>query len=138
MLQLTLKVVGGEMEATEIPVHLPAIIGRGRDDVALVVPHPLVSRRHCELRDVAGQVWIRDLDSLNGTFVGSERIGDARVNSGELLTVGTVTFRVLYKTASALEPRPARLTDQDDTTRAVADTLRVDAPASPAHQEAPQ
>ncbi len=58
--------------------------------------HPLVSRRHCELVEKDGHVLVRDLQSLNGTFVGSDRIEEAILWPGDLLTVGTVTFRAMY------------------------------------------
>src|SRR5262249_41982084 len=37
-----------------------------------------------------------DLGSLNGTFVNNERITESLLENGELLTVGTVTFRAVY------------------------------------------
>lgn len=95
MLNLKLLVVGGEIESAELTLTLPAVVGRSREsDVHL--PHPLVSRRHCELRELNGRLVVRDLGSLNGTFVGSERIEEAILHPGELLTVGTVTFRAVY------------------------------------------
>ena len=40
---------------------------------------------------------VRDLGSLNGTFVNNERITESALGPGELLTVGTVTFRAVYE-----------------------------------------
>ncbi len=90
-----LVVVGGDVKATEINLKLPAIIGRGRE-ATLTLPHPLVSRRHCELYEVDGQLMVRDLGSLNGTYVGTQRIVESPLPSGELLTVATVNFRAVY------------------------------------------
>jgi pSer/pThr/pTyr-binding forkhead associated (FHA) protein len=95
-LHAKLLVVGGDVKATEIALKLPATIGRGRD-AAIVLPHPLVSRRHCELYEAAGQLMVRDLGSLNGTFVNSERVTESPLPAGELLTIGTVTFRAVYE-----------------------------------------
>ena len=39
---------------------------------------------------------VRDLGSTNGTFVGSEKVVESVLGPGELLTIGTVTFRALY------------------------------------------
>lgn len=97
-MQAKLVVVGGEAKAAEISLKLPTIIGRGRD-ATLTLPHPLVSRQHCEIFENNGQLFVRDLGSLNGTFVGSQRITEAPLPSGELLTVGTVTFRAVYEQA---------------------------------------
>jgi predicted component of type VI protein secretion system len=96
MLQnVKLVVVGGEVKTTEIKIKLPSTIGRGRD-LAVVLPHPLVSRNHCELYEADGKLMVRDLGSLNGTFVNNEQITESPLEPGELLTVGTVTFRAVY------------------------------------------
>jgi pSer/pThr/pTyr-binding forkhead associated (FHA) protein len=91
-----LVVVAGDTKATEIKLRLPSTIGRGRD-ATLTVPHPLVSRQHCEIFEKDGFLVVRDLGSLNGTFIGDERITEAVLHDGELLTVGTVTFRAVYQ-----------------------------------------
>jgi pSer/pThr/pTyr-binding forkhead associated (FHA) protein len=99
MLQnVKLVVVSGEVKTKELIVKLPSTIGRGRD-LAVVLPHPLVSRNHCELYEADGTLMVRDLGSLNGTFVNNERITESPLAPGELLTVGTVTFRAVYATA---------------------------------------
>ena len=66
-----LVVVGGDAKAAEIKLRLPTIIGRGRG-ASLALPHPLVSRQHCEIFEANGQLMVRDLGSLNGTFVNNE------------------------------------------------------------------
>ena len=91
-----LLVVAGDTKATEIKLRLPSTIGRGRE-ATLTVPHPLVSRQHCEIFEKDGFLVVRDLGSLNGTFIGDERITEAVLHNGELLTVGTVTFRAVYE-----------------------------------------
>ncbi len=94
-LNVKLVVVGGEVKTTEITLKLPSTIGRGRG-TAVVLPHPLVSRNHCELYETDGKLMVRDLGSLNGTFVNNERITESPLAPNELLTVGTVTFRAVY------------------------------------------
>ncbi|MHB0957018.1 MAG: FHA domain-containing protein [Pirellulaceae bacterium] len=99
MMKIRLVSVCGEAKAAEISLQLPAIVGRGRGS-ALTVPHPLVSRRHCELYESLGKLMVRDLGSLNGTYVGSQRVTEAEIPTGELLTVATVNFRVMYGEAT--------------------------------------
>jgi pSer/pThr/pTyr-binding forkhead associated (FHA) protein len=95
-----LVVVGGEAKAAEIRLKLPTVIGRGRE-ASLMVPHPLVSRRHCEIYEQAGQLVVRDLGSLNGTYVNNLKVvGEAILPPGQLLTIGAVTFRALYETGA--------------------------------------
>ena len=90
-----LVVVGGDAKATEVKLKLPTIIGRGRD-ATLTLPHPLVSRKHCEIFESNGYLVVRDMGSLNGTFVNDERITEAILPPGGLLRLGTVTFRAAY------------------------------------------
>ncbi|MDX1944299.1 MAG: FHA domain-containing protein [Pirellulaceae bacterium] len=105
-LNAKLVVVGGEVKTAEIKLRLPSTIGRGRG-ATIMLPHPLVSRQHCELFEAGGQLMVRDLGSLNGTFVKNERIaGDAALPPGELLTVGAVTFRAVYEVEESNAPPP--------------------------------
>ena len=101
MLDVKLIVVGGHTEAKEFGLQFPAVIGRGRDS-HIVIPHPLVSRRHCEIFVSNGLLYVRDLSSLNGTYVGRERITVSALPPGGLLTVGTVTFRAVYATTAEM------------------------------------
>ncbi len=95
-MQAKLRIVGGGECGREIPLELPASVGRGANNT-ITLAEPLVSRHHCEIFQRQDRLWVRDRDSLNGTFVGSERIaGDQLLKPGQLLTVGTVTFRALY------------------------------------------
>lgn len=118
-----LVVVGGNAKATEVNLKLPTIIGRGRD-APLTLALPLVSRQHCEIFEKNGQLVVRDLGSLNGTFINNERITEAVLPNGELLTIGTVTFRAVYDDSAAPKPvvkpvakvppkpRPATISDK--------------------------
>jgi pSer/pThr/pTyr-binding forkhead associated (FHA) protein len=91
-----LIVISGEAQASEFPLSLPAIVGRSRAaDVKL--GHALVSRKHCELFEADGQLVVRDLGSLNGTFVGDTRITDATLlPPGAKVTIGAITFQAVY------------------------------------------
>ncbi|MFT5525683.1 MAG: putative component of type VI protein secretion system [Pirellulaceae bacterium] len=102
-MEAKLVVVGGDAKAAEIQLKLPTIIGRGRG-ASLTLPHPLVSRQHCEIFEANGQLMVRDLGSLNGTFVNNERVTEAVLPSGELLTIGTVTFRAAYEAHADIMP----------------------------------
>lgn len=97
MLKAKLVVVGGDAKSKEVNLRLPTVIGRGRD-VGLTLPHPLVSRRHTELFEKDGYVYVKDLGSLNGTYVNNRKISaQQRLAPNELLTLGNVTFRAMYE-----------------------------------------
>jgi pSer/pThr/pTyr-binding forkhead associated (FHA) protein len=99
-MQAKLVVVGGDLGTAEIPLKLPVVIGRSRE-VALTLPHPLVSRRHCEIFEAEGRLRVRDLGSRNGTYVANARVDEAWLPAGELLTIGNVTFRAVYEDGAA-------------------------------------
>ena len=99
MLSVKLVVVGGEAKSKEVQLKLPTVIGRGRgkDGVSLTLPHKLVSRKHTELYEDSGKLFVKDLGSLNGTFVNNKRIVQrTALEPNELLTLGDVTFRAVY------------------------------------------
>lgn len=102
-MQVKLVVVGGHDKAQEIRLKLPTIIGRGKG-CTLRLPHPLVSRQHCEIFEMEGRLVVRDLGSLNGTFVNNQRITEAELPHGDLLTIGSVTFRAVYAADTTTSP----------------------------------
>lgn len=108
MLKVKLVVVGGATEGDEFQPELPAVLGRNRA-ASIPLPHPLVSRRHCELTEKGGDLFVRDLGSTNGTFVGSERVDiETRIEHGDLLTIGTVTFRAVFDGVAATDSHHGR------------------------------
>ena len=58
-LNVKLVVVGGEVKTTELKLRLPSTIGRARG-TTIVLPHPLVSRQHCEIFEADGRLRVRD------------------------------------------------------------------------------
>lgn len=67
----------------------------GRDEACdLVIENTQISRRHCLLDVTARGLFVRDLDSTNGTFVNGHFIKEGYVNAGDRLTLGTYTVTV--------------------------------------------
>ncbi len=107
-MQAKLRVIGGEEQTRQIELHLPAIVGRSRTtDITLF--HPLVSRQHCEIFEAEGRLMVRDLGSLNGTFVGELRLAEEAVllEPGERLTVGCITLLADYQPPAAASSESA-------------------------------
>lgn len=98
-----LVIVGGKASKSQVSVRLPAVIGRSRE-ADLTVAHPMVSRKHCELYEVDGLVMIRDLGSLNGTFVEQNQISEAALDPEAEFTVGPLTFRIEYEYLGEITP----------------------------------
>jgi EAL domain-containing protein (putative c-di-GMP-specific phosphodiesterase class I) len=79
----------------------PQRIGR-HPRAHLVIAHPGVSKFHLEVLAISSTVFVRDLDSTNGTFVNGRRIaGLTPIGAGDQVRVGTVTFEVHREPADA-------------------------------------
>lgn len=70
------------------------IIGRS-PEADVVVAHDDVSRRHALLYREAGQVWLRDLSSANGTTIDGQMLGpEARaVQNGSIIGLSDHRYR---------------------------------------------
>ena len=96
MLNAKLIIVGGKSKTKEVRLRLPTTIGRGKE-ADLTIPHALVSRSHSLLFERDGKLCVKDLGSLNGTFVDNKRIeAEQIISPNQLLTLGDITFRAVY------------------------------------------
>lgn len=72
----------------------PLVIGRS-SKVGLSLASEKVSNRHAELFARGEGVWIRDLDSTNGTFVNFHRLrGEVELREGDILSFADLGFRL--------------------------------------------
>jgi pSer/pThr/pTyr-binding forkhead associated (FHA) protein len=69
------------------------VVGRHPDCDALL-DSPRVSRWHCCMTEVDGEVWVRDLGSTNGTWIGGRRISSGRLRIGDVPAIANLRFRV--------------------------------------------
>ncbi|NBO92301.1 MAG: FHA domain-containing protein [Planctomycetia bacterium] len=72
-----LRVLAGGLRGAKLTLTTPirCILGRSRS-CSIRLPYDMtVSRQHCILESDANGVWVRDLTSMNGTFVNGESIG---------------------------------------------------------------
>jgi EAL domain-containing protein (putative c-di-GMP-specific phosphodiesterase class I) len=73
---------------------MPLRIGR-RPEHGLCLSCPSVSKEHAEIFRKDGTLWIRDLQSMNGTYVNGGAIrGDTLLHDGDLIQIATVVFRL--------------------------------------------
>lgn len=90
---IRLKVIRGKANRDVVDLSIPAVIGRSRE-ADLTVIHPMISRRHCELFKRDGRIMVRDLGSLNGTYLGSSPVKESELRAGDTLAIGPLTFEV--------------------------------------------
>jgi two-component system cell cycle response regulator len=87
----------------------------GRDEGAdFRLPHPSVSRRHARLAVDEDGVWIEDLGSRNGTFVGLQRVtARTPIREGDHVGLGIYTFLKLTRFPSFGEIIGRAIADED-------------------------
>ena len=71
----------------------PVRVGRAGDN-DLVLADGRVSRHHGVLSPGQGTLVYRDLDSANGSFLGSTRVGEVALGVGVVLRLGDSTLRI--------------------------------------------
>lgn len=84
---------GREVQALELSAPL-LTVGRTPDN-GLALPHPLVARRHAEIRGGEGAALITDLGGAAGTYVGAERLlpnQPRQLADGDLVRIGPFTL----------------------------------------------
>ena len=108
-----LLAVNGAQPGRVYPVNRNTMI-LGRSDAADIrIAHPSVSSEHARIINGSLGFEIEDLGSTNGTYLGSERVTRARLQSGDRIVLGTVEFSFLVDRAQdatvALLPPGARV-----------------------------
>lgn len=83
----------------QIPVSDRIVIGR-KGTCNVSIPNPTLSGKHCEIILKEGKLFLRDLGSLNGTFLNGseENVKEEELTSGSKITMGQVTLIVMIRT----------------------------------------
>ena len=58
------------------------------------IQHDTISRFHCEIEVQVEAMFVRDLDSSNGTFVDEQSVNRAPLTDGQMLRLGDVSLEV--------------------------------------------
>jgi pSer/pThr/pTyr-binding forkhead associated (FHA) protein len=88
------------------------VVGRHPDCDALL-DSPRVSRWHCCMTQVDGGVWVRDLGSTNGTWIGGRRITSGLLRIGDALLIANLRYRVEEDREKIGRTDPGRLVNGD-------------------------
>lgn len=72
----------------------PSTLGR-ENDCEMLIDHESISRRHCQFfLNSEEALTIKDLGSLNGTYVDDQRVDHAILMPGQQVQVGALIFQV--------------------------------------------
>lgn len=81
-------------DASNVLIKTPFRIGR-KPGLDLCLPCQSVSAIHAEIFEVDGVLWLKDLDSTNGTFVNGKRIeSKLMLTEDDTIQFGTTVFHV--------------------------------------------
>ena len=91
-----LRVVCEPFDPIPLEVGARIVIGRSSVHAQLVLPHHQVSRRHAEIERRDDGVYVRDLHSANGSFVGETKLSGQFTPflAGKTLKVGDFAVQV--------------------------------------------
>src|SRR5574341_1238252 len=91
-------------QSTDLQLGRKLVVGRAvTSDVPIY--DPTISRRHAEIVLTENGVRVTDLGSSNGTFLNGAKVTEAEAGPSDVVTFGTVAFRVKEVTAPAPRPR---------------------------------
>jgi predicted component of type VI protein secretion system len=87
-------------------------IGIGREgDNEVVVDDPMASRFHCRIRRIGKGLYIEDLGSFNGTFVGRRRVRSlTRISEHDVIRVGATQICLQLIEAPRRQEEPVEAT----------------------------
>jgi pSer/pThr/pTyr-binding forkhead associated (FHA) protein len=75
-------------------------VGRVEDNT-FQIADPSVSSHHCEVHLRGAEVFIRDLNSTNGTFINDARITESVLKPGQSLRLGQIELKLEAEGAAA-------------------------------------
>jgi predicted component of type VI protein secretion system len=138
----------GKTEGKVIPITLSQFV-IGRDPQCHLRPaSAVISKRHCALLVREGNVYVRDFDSTNGTFINDQAIkGEVQLNHNDRLKIGPLLFNVLIEETAAAprptpaplpQPAPASLSDDDSAAAMLLEGGEETARGSAASPEVPE
>ena len=89
MARLLLKAMGDhEARVLELKPGVTTVGRSSTNDYSF--PFPEISERHCEILVENDFVFVRDLDSSNGTFIDGDPVRESALYSGQTLQIGLV------------------------------------------------
>lgn len=81
-------------------------IGRVEDNT-FHIADPSVSSHHCEVHLRGSDIFIRDLNSTNGSFIDGNKIEESILKPGQVLRLGQVELKLEVEGVTAAAPAPA-------------------------------
>ncbi|MEA2476577.1 MAG: hypothetical protein QOC87_776 [Actinomycetota bacterium] len=104
-MELAIEIIEGPQAGRLVPLERDLSIGRS-DDSDVTLDDDLVSRKHAVISVTDDGAWIKDVGSLNGTFINNNQIhSPTKLMPGDHLVIGVNVLEV--RTAGAVAHRPS-------------------------------
>lgn len=97
------QVLSGSQSGTTIELEETAVVGSA-EQASLQFDDTTLSRLHFELTPRVEGVWVRDLGSTNGTYVGGIRVKEALVENEAVVLAGMTRLRISVDEADVAKP----------------------------------
>lgn len=94
---LVVEVFGGPMDGLRRRVDGTSMsVGRSPENDLVLAKDRMVSSRHARIVRDGDRTWLEDLGSLNGSFVGTDRVdGRVPLHRGSIVTLGRTRLEFL-------------------------------------------
>lgn len=93
--RLILKGLNNDQNGLTYKIENPMIVGRSRN-CAIFISDALSSRQQARFfRNDLGELFVEDLNSLNGTFLNGRQVRKHRLELGDIVRLGTTDFEVI-------------------------------------------
>ena len=131
-MSVQLVVATGSRAGQVIPIVGDRFVVGRADDCNLKPRSELISRYHCEIFLVDGEVFVRDMGSKNGVFLNDHQITETnQLKNGDKLTIGPLEFFVTI-IAEGKPQKPPKVKSVSD---AVARTVAIQSENANKNQE---
>lgn len=104
--RFALRFISGKYQGGEFPLPENGEIAIGRSsELDMVLVEDMVSRRHAQIVAEAGDIFLEDLGSTNGSFVNGERVTRMQLKEGDRILIGTSIIKVVESDGSVVEAK---------------------------------
>ena len=90
-------IVGNQQISTYLVTDNPLTIGRDPAQALVIIQEAIVSKLHCSIFFRDGQIFIKDLNSTNGTYVNEEKLSERELHDNDIVFLCKKgTIKIIY------------------------------------------
>lgn len=90
-------IIGNQQISTYLVTDNPLTIGRDPAQALAIIQEAIVSKLHCSIFQRNGQIFIKDLNSTNGTYVNEKKVSEQELHDNDIVFLGKKgTVKIIY------------------------------------------